>query len=64
MVDMESPSAYVTFLRDILPRKPRGEIYTALGLQKQGKNLFYRDFLHHLQHSSDKFVVAPGIRGW
>jgi isocitrate dehydrogenase kinase/phosphatase len=25
--------------------------------------MFYRDFLHHLKHSSDKFVVAPGIRG-
>ncbi|MGO4611139.1 isocitrate dehydrogenase kinase/phosphatase AceK regulatory subunit, partial [Variovorax sp. 2RAF20] len=48
MVDMEIPSAYVTFLRDLLPRKSRAEIYTSLGLQKQGKNLFYRDFLHHL----------------
>ena len=63
LVDMEVPSAYVTFLRDLMPRKSRAEIYTSLGLQKQGKNLFYRDFLHHLQHSSDKFVVAPGIRG-
>ena len=60
---MEIPSAYVTFLRDLMPRKPRAEIYTSLGLQKQGKNLFYRDFLHHLQHSSDKFIVAPGIKG-
>jgi len=63
MVDMEIPSAYVTFLRDLLPRKSRAEIYTSLGLQKQGKNLFYRDFLHHLQHSSDKFISAPGIKG-
>ena len=63
MVDMEIPSAYVTFLRDLMPRKPRAEIYTSLGLQKQGKNLFYRDFLHHLQHSSDKFIIAPGIKG-
>ncbi|GJG96086.1 bifunctional isocitrate dehydrogenase kinase/phosphatase [Cupriavidus pauculus] len=63
MVDMEIPSAYVTFLRDLLPRKSRAEIYTSLGLQKQGKNLFYRDFLHHLQHSSDRFVIAPGIEG-
>ncbi len=53
----------MTFLRDIMPRKPRAEIYTSLGLQKQGKNLFYRDFLHHLQHSSDKFISAPGIKG-
>ena len=63
MVDMEIPSAYVQFLRSLMPRKPRSEIYSALGLQKQGKNLFYRDFLYHLRHSSDQFGIAPGIKG-
>ncbi|MDR7298319.1 isocitrate dehydrogenase kinase/phosphatase [Pelomonas aquatica] len=63
LVDMEVPSAYVQFLRSLMPRKPRSEIYSALGLQKQGKNLFYRDFLSHLRHSSDKFRIAPGIKG-
>ncbi|MGZ9044429.1 MAG: bifunctional isocitrate dehydrogenase kinase/phosphatase [Telluria sp.] len=63
MVDMEVPSAYVQFLRTLLPRKPRSEIYTILGLQKQGKTLFYRDYLQHLKHTSDRFEVAPGIRG-
>jgi len=63
MVDMEVPSAYVQFLRSLMPRKPRNEIYNALGLAKQGKTLFYRDFLHHLRHSTDKFRIAPGIKG-
>jgi isocitrate dehydrogenase kinase/phosphatase len=63
MVDMEIPSAYVQFLRSMMPRKPRSEIYAALGLQKQGKNHFYRDFLYHLRHSSDQFGIAPGIKG-
>ncbi|MBX3620230.1 MAG: bifunctional isocitrate dehydrogenase kinase/phosphatase [Rhizobacter sp.] len=63
LVEMEIPSAYVQFLRSLMPRKPRSEIYSALGLQKQGKNLFYRDFLAHLRHSSDKFRIAPGIKG-
>ena len=63
MVDMEVPSAYVHFLRSLMPYKPRSEIYTILGLQKQGKAAFYRDFLHHLRHSSDCFEAAPGIRG-
>jgi isocitrate dehydrogenase kinase/phosphatase len=63
MVDMEIPSAYVQFLRGLMPRKPRHELYNALGLQKHGKNLFYRDFLAHLRHSSDKFRIAPGIKG-
>ncbi len=63
MVDMEIPSAYVQFLRSMMPRKPRTELYNALGLQKHGKNLFYRDLLHHLRHSSDRFRIAPGIKG-
>ena len=63
MVDMEVPSAYVQFLRSMMPHKPRSEIYNAIGLAKQGKNLFYRDFLYHLRHSSDHFRIAPGIKG-
>lgn len=63
MVDMEIPAAYVHFLRSLMPRKPRGEIYSTLGLAKQGKTLFYRDFLFHLKHSSDRFRIAPGIKG-
>jgi isocitrate dehydrogenase kinase/phosphatase len=63
MVEMEVPSAYVQFLRSLMPRKPRSEIYSALGLHKQGKNLFYRDFLYHLRHSGDRFRIAPGIKG-
>ena len=63
MVDMEIPSAYVQFLRGLMPRKPRAELYNAIGLQKHGKNLFYRDFLAHLRHSSDMLRIAPGIKG-
>ena len=63
MVDMEIPSAYVQFLRSMMPRKPRAELYNALGLAKQGKTLFYRDFLHHLRHSTDRLRIAPGIKG-
>ncbi len=63
LVDMSVPSAYVEFLSSIMPGKPKAEIYTSVGLQKQGKNLFYRGLLHHLSHSSDRFIVAPGIRG-
>ncbi|AYQ39746.1 bifunctional isocitrate dehydrogenase kinase/phosphatase protein [Burkholderia aenigmatica] len=63
LVDMGVPSAYVDFLCTIMPGKPKAEIYTSVGLQKQGKNLFYRDLLHHLSHSSDRFIIAPGIKG-
>ncbi|MDO8387022.1 MAG: bifunctional isocitrate dehydrogenase kinase/phosphatase, partial [Polaromonas sp.] len=63
MVDIGIPSAYVQFLRSMMPRMPRAEIYNALGLAKQGKTLFYRDFLYHLRHSTDRFRIAPGIKG-
>jgi len=63
LVDMEVPSGYVQFLRSMLPSRNKAELYTMLGLQKQGKNIFYRDFIHHLQHSNDQFIIAPGIPG-
>jgi isocitrate dehydrogenase kinase/phosphatase len=63
MVDMEVPSAYVRFLKTLMPTKPESELYTMLGLHKQGKTAFFRDLLHHLRHSNDKFVIAPGIKG-
>jgi isocitrate dehydrogenase kinase/phosphatase len=63
LVDMEVPSAYVEFLRTMVPDKTAAELYTILGLQKHGKTLFFRDFLHHLKHSTDRLVVAPGIQG-
>jgi isocitrate dehydrogenase kinase/phosphatase len=63
MVDMDVPSGYVSFLQSLMPAKPRSELYTAVGLGKQGKTLFYRDLLHHLHHSQDLFVEAEGTRG-
>jgi isocitrate dehydrogenase kinase/phosphatase len=63
LVDMEVPAAYIGFLRAILPDKTAAELYTMVGLQKAGKNFFFRDFLHHLKHSRDRFAIAPGIKG-
>jgi len=63
LVDMEVPSGYVQFLRSIMPNKHRSELYTMLGLGKQGKTMFFRDLIAHLRHSNDQFMIAPGIRG-
>ena len=63
MADMEVPSGYVQYLRTIMPNKPRSELYTMIGLGKQGKTMFYRDFYQHLKHSEDQFIIAPGIKG-
>jgi isocitrate dehydrogenase kinase/phosphatase len=62
-VDMEVPAAFISFLRWLMPKKPRAELYMAVGLAKQGKTLFYRDLHYHLKHSTDRFAVAPGIKG-
>jgi isocitrate dehydrogenase kinase/phosphatase len=63
MVETEVPSAVVSFLLRLLACKSKADLYTAIGLQKQGKTEFYRDFLHHLRHSGDRFTFAPGARG-
>jgi len=63
LVDMEVPSAFVSFLLSIMPRKSSVDLYAMLGLQKQAKTLFYRELQHHLGHSRDNFQVAPGVRG-
>ena len=63
MVNTQVPSATVNFLMGILPGKSKADLYSAIGFHKQGKTEFYRDFLHHLSHSTDLFVEAPGTRG-
>ena len=63
MVDTPVPAAYVQFIHELMPMRPKFELYNMIGLQKHGKALFYRDFLHHLTHSTDRFVEAEGIKG-
>jgi len=63
LVDADPPSAIVRFLASILPSKSTADIYTSIGFHKQGKAEFYRDFLYHLRHSTDKLKIAPGIEG-
>ena len=63
LVDMPVPSAYVRFLRKMLPMRSDGDFYTLLGLHKQGKNIWWREFTQHLEYSHDKFILAPGVKG-
>ncbi|HEX7601513.1 MAG TPA: bifunctional isocitrate dehydrogenase kinase/phosphatase, partial [Polyangiaceae bacterium] len=63
LVDMEVPSPFVAFLRGIFPTRSTAELYTSLGLQKQGKTLFFRELDFHLKNSADRFVIAPGVKG-
>lgn len=63
MVDVPVPSALVYFLKELLPHKTLAELYSAVGLHKQGKTEFYRELLSHLGQSVDSFIAAPGVRG-
>ncbi|GAA0879947.1 bifunctional isocitrate dehydrogenase kinase/phosphatase [Algoriphagus jejuensis] len=63
MVEAEVPSQIIGFLSSVIPHKKIHELYNAIGFNKHGKTLFYRDFLYHLDRSSDEFVIAPGIKG-
>jgi isocitrate dehydrogenase kinase/phosphatase len=62
-VDTERPYERVRFLKELMPRKPLAELYTAIGHHKHGKTEFYRDFLRHLDASEDQFEEAEGDRG-
>ena len=62
-VDAPQPAALVGFLKTLMPKKPVGELYNALGFNKHGKTELYRDLLRHLASSADRFVEAPGARG-
>lgn len=63
MVDAPIPSRFVRFLSTIMPQKTRSELYNSIGFHKHGKTEFYRHILAHMKVSSDKFVIARGIKG-
>ena len=63
MVDHPAPSSIVSFLRTLMPNRSTESFYSAIGFHKQGKTVFYREFLHHLKHSEDELIFAPGIKG-
>ncbi|MGI9274753.1 MAG: bifunctional isocitrate dehydrogenase kinase/phosphatase [Endozoicomonas sp.] len=62
-VDARIPSECIDFLHSLLPAKSSWEMYSSIGFFKHGKTVFYRDFLLHLEKTTDRFVVAPGVRG-
>ncbi|MCL2308801.1 MAG: bifunctional isocitrate dehydrogenase kinase/phosphatase [Proteobacteria bacterium] len=63
MVYAPLPAATVEWLRELLPHKTTAELYTAIGCQKHAKTEYYREYLRHLEQTTDKFTIAPGTRG-
>ncbi len=63
LVDASIPSQYVLFLQQLMPAKPISEIYSAMGYNKHGKTYYYRCAHRHMTSTTDKFMIAPGIKG-
>ena len=62
-VDVENPSGTIRFLRRILPRKPIAEIYNAIGYDRHGKTVLYRELRRHVTGAAERFDFAPGEPG-
>jgi len=63
MVDATIPSQYVLFLAKLMPAKPISEIYTCMGFNKHGKTYYHRSAVRHMEATTDRFIIAPGIKG-
>jgi isocitrate dehydrogenase kinase/phosphatase len=62
-VEIERTADLVHFLKSLMPHKPSGDLYIAIGYHKHGKTEIYRDLLRYLADSDDRFEVAPGEPG-
>jgi isocitrate dehydrogenase kinase/phosphatase len=62
-VNAEHPFALVRWLRNLMQKKRLADLYNAIGYNRHAKTEFYRDFVHHLRNSGDRFVEAEGARG-
>jgi isocitrate dehydrogenase kinase/phosphatase len=62
-VDLDPPYRLVRSLKLLMPRKSIAELYIALGHHKHGKTELYRDLLHRLRDTDERFRLAPGTPG-
>lgn len=63
-VATQSPYDLIGFLRSILPHKRVAELYTAIGFNKHGKTILYRELLGHLSECrEERFDISPGESG-
>ena len=67
LADISVPSDMVDFLNTFMPSKQISELYNAIGFEKHGKTVFYRELLRYLRRTradaEETFVSAPGIAG-
>ncbi|MGD2099984.1 MAG: bifunctional isocitrate dehydrogenase kinase/phosphatase [Desulfobacterales bacterium] len=63
-VESASPHKLIGFLKTIIPLKRIAELYTAIGFNKHGKTMLYRELLGHLSECrAERFEISPGESG-
>lgn len=62
-VDVHKPSDLARFLGTLMPDLALSELYIAFAHHRHGKTLIYRELVDHLDKTTEKFIVAPGIKG-
>lgn len=62
-VDLAKPSDIVDFLGSLMPALSRSQLYISVAHHRHGKSVIYRELVDHLEQSSDRIEIAPGIRG-
>jgi isocitrate dehydrogenase kinase/phosphatase len=62
-VRAENPLECVHFLHSIMPKKPVSELFSSIGYNRHAKTVQVKEFHYYLDHSADKFMFAPGIKG-
>ncbi len=63
LVEAADPDGLVEYLRRLMPHRKPAELFTAIGFNKHGKTLRYRDLRQHIDESGERFEYARGIRG-
>ncbi|MGP9767330.1 bifunctional isocitrate dehydrogenase kinase/phosphatase [Halomonas sp. AOP13-D3-9] len=62
-VEVPVPREFVDYLQQLMPHKPEGELYAAIGFFKHGKTEFFRALNRQVAKREDQFIIAPGVRG-
>ncbi len=59
LADITVPSDMVDFLQSFMPTKAISELYNAIGFEKHGKTVFYRELRRHFRRTADLVRVQP-----
>ncbi len=70
LADITVPSDMVDFVHSFMPSKRISELYNAIGFEKHGKTVFYRELLRHFADAArpararSGSSAPPASRAW